>query len=114
MAKVSEENEKLKSELLCKIKDLKSARTTVARLDGNNKALTTEKTSFEEEVVKLTKDVEDWTTYLTGRLKERYEALAEQIGATHPEFDLSPYGLHLQVRDGQLVDIPEDEEMDEN
>lgn len=112
--KVTAENELLRSDLLSKTKDLKSTRATVATLDAVNKVLSAEKASLKKEVGRLEKEVDEWTAFATGRLKEGYDALAEKIGDVRTEFDLSPYGLHLRVHDGHLVEIPDDKEVDEN
>lgn len=113
-AKVTQENEVLKSSLLLKTKDLKTTRAAVAKLDGEKNELLTEKASLEKQVNKLTADVNYWKLHSARQLQEGFNVLAEQISFVNPGFDLSPFDLNKEVRDGQLVEIPDDEEVAEN
>lgn len=112
--KTTKENELLKSDLLSKIENLKSTQAVVTKLDEEKSGLLAEKVSLEKKVSKLAADVDYWSVFSARQLKKGFNALAKQISCVHPGFDLSHFDLGKKVREWQLVEILDDNEVAEN
>lgn len=70
-----------------------------------------EMNSLHNQFDKLTGEVNNLNVFSAWQLKEGFNVLVKKIACVYLEFDLSPFGLEKEVFDGQLVKIPDEEEV---